>query len=258
MPTALIVEDEPDANALLSMLVRLRGYRTESALGGSEALRLLDRCRPDVVLLDLMLPDIDGFEVCRTIKADRELALIPVVVVSATRASENESRSYGAGANDFVPKPYTPDQIFRALEAAEAWRRDLASRPSAGDFAIDPRDPIEPLREFSRLRSILRAWTPLAEGDLLAIAAALRESWASAIAWGRDHEHRGPVAEVRFRIEEDRVALCLVDHAGWFVDGAPPRDERLARAVFGGGFDVVARADEAALELIRPFPTDDR
>ena len=131
MPTALIVEDEPDANALLSMLVRLRGYRTESALGGSEALRLLDRCRPDVVLLDLMLPDIDGFEVCRTIKADRETALIPVVIVSATRASENESRSYGAGANDFVPKPYTPDQIFRALEAAEAWRRDLASRPGA-------------------------------------------------------------------------------------------------------------------------------
>ena len=55
-----------------------------------------------------------------------------------------------------------------------------------------------------------------------------------------------------------RVALSLVDRAGWFVDGAPPRDERLARALFGGGFEVVARPDEAALELIRPFPTDDR
>src|SRR5205807_2528884 len=114
MPTALIVEDEPEANKLLSMLVRLRGYRTESAFTGGEALEKVDQARPDIVLLDLMLPDINGYEVCRALKARRQTHPIPVVMVTARVAAENRVESYRVGANDFVPKPYTPDQIFTA------------------------------------------------------------------------------------------------------------------------------------------------
>ena len=69
MPTALIVEDEPEANKLLSMLVQLRGYRTDSAFTGGEALEKVDREPPDIVFLDLMLPDINGYEVCQALKA---------------------------------------------------------------------------------------------------------------------------------------------------------------------------------------------
>ena len=68
MPTALIVEDEPEANKLLSMLVQLHGYATESAFTGSEALEKVRNHVPDVVFLDLMLPDLDGYEVCRALE----------------------------------------------------------------------------------------------------------------------------------------------------------------------------------------------
>ena len=71
MPTALIVEDEPEANKLLSMLVQLRGYQTESALDGAAALDHLRRQAFDVIFLDLMLPDIDGYDVCRALKVVR-------------------------------------------------------------------------------------------------------------------------------------------------------------------------------------------
>ncbi len=69
MPTALIVEDEPEANKLLAMLVQLRGYQTESALDGAEAMDHLKKHVPDVIFLDLMLPDVDGYDVCRSLKS---------------------------------------------------------------------------------------------------------------------------------------------------------------------------------------------
>ena len=83
MPTALIVEDEPAANDLLSALVQLRGYRTDSAFTGTEALEKIGRRTPDVVFLDLMLPDIHGLEVCQSLKADESSRKATVVVVTA-------------------------------------------------------------------------------------------------------------------------------------------------------------------------------
>jgi CheY-like chemotaxis protein len=266
MPTALIVEDEPDANTLLSMLVRMRGYRTESALGGVEALELLGAHRPDVVLLDLMLPDLSGFEVCRAIKSGRDTTLIPVVVVSAARVEENEARCYAAGANDFIPKPYTPDQVFRALSAADAWRSDIGRHPAEGSFAFDLRDPLEPLRELSRLRSMLRAWTPLGDDCLAGISEALRELWTSASCWGRSNSAEARlIASVGYRLESDRVVLTVEDRAGWLVDGSPPPAEGIERLVFGGPFDRVDALPHCGqLELtcrhapsVPPSPLDD-
>ncbi len=67
MPKALIVEDEPEANELLAMLVQLRGYQTDSAFTGGEALIKAEQARPDIVFLDLMLPDLNGYDVCRAL-----------------------------------------------------------------------------------------------------------------------------------------------------------------------------------------------
>src|SRR4051812_44004676 len=103
MPSALIVEDEPEANKLLSMLVQLRGYETESAFTGGEALELADRQRPDIVFLDLMLPDANGYDVLRALKGNRKTNPIPVVMVTARIAAENREMSYRVGASDYVP-----------------------------------------------------------------------------------------------------------------------------------------------------------
>lgn len=77
MPTALIVEDEPEANKLLAMLLQLRGYQTVSAYRGAEALEKIREHAPDVVFLDLMLPDMDGYDVCRSLQSARPVSVIP-------------------------------------------------------------------------------------------------------------------------------------------------------------------------------------
>ena len=77
-----------------------------------------------MVFLDLMLPDTNGFEVCRRIKGRAETRAIPVVMVTARLAEENRARSTQVGADGFIPKPYTPGQIFDALASADSIRRN--------------------------------------------------------------------------------------------------------------------------------------
>lgn len=126
MPTALIVEDEPEANRLLARIVELRGYQARSAFTGSEALAALDGEPFDVVFLDLMLPDTNGFEICRHIKSQPGTRGTPVVMVTARLAEENRARSAEVGADGFIPKPYTPAQIFDALATADSLRKGSA------------------------------------------------------------------------------------------------------------------------------------
>ena len=92
MPTALIVEDEPPANFLLAQLLQLRQYQSDCVYNGADALRRLTERRPDVVFLDLMLPDTNGYEVCRAIKSNPATCLVPVVIVTARLADENRQR----------------------------------------------------------------------------------------------------------------------------------------------------------------------
>jgi CheY-like chemotaxis protein len=218
MPTALIVEDEPEANHLLSLLVQLRGYRTASALTGQEALDRLGEHRPDVVFLDLMLPDADGFEVCRAIKSRPETSLLPVVVVTARLAEESRDRSYQLGAHAFIAKPYTPEQIFDALASADAWNRELAQRGDSGEIRLDVADE-DFARGLARFRALLLARTPLgpqSSAQIVSTLKAIRDD-ARDFARGRNLDH---VATISYTLREDRLVLAIRDEAGWFSGGS--------------------------------------
>lgn len=101
----LVVDDEPAVCSSLARLLRFRGYEVateENAAGALEAARLL---RPDVILLDVQLPDLDGFEVCRRLRADPETRLIPIVLVTGLSEVDDRVRGFDAGADEFVTKP---------------------------------------------------------------------------------------------------------------------------------------------------------
>ncbi len=214
MPTALIVDDEPEANKLLSMLVRLRGYETLSAYSGEEALSAARTKHPDVVFLDLMLPDRHGFEVCRTLRADPATTLVPVVVVTARLAERSRAESYEAGATDFVPKPYTPDQIFQALGSADMWNQSLRQTPGEGRITCKPADRQAFDRQLTGLRSLLLGRSPLDSEAVDQIASAVRAMCASASDWGQENGV-DQVASVGYRLEPDRLTLTVQDEAGW-------------------------------------------
>jgi CheY-like chemotaxis protein len=244
MPDALIVEDEPEANKLLSMLVQLRGYRTDSALTGAEALAVVARHRPDIIFLDLMLPDIDGYEVCRALKTRKETTLIPVVMVTARVALENRVRCYCTGANYYVTKPYTPDQIFEAMDDAREWRRLVEIDGGAGEFQLEARDEGESLRRLAQFGSRLLAETPLGTEEVCRVNEALRHICIQADAWGQKHGVHA-VASLSYRIEPDRTLLTLRDLSGWLRDDPRLPAERWPVEVARARFHV-AEADREA------------
>lgn len=152
MPRALIVDDEAQANALLCALMKFRGYEVVSAFDGAQAEALANAGDLDVILLDLMLPDRDGRVLCEAWSFSAKTCAIPVVVVSARLLAENRDLCFRAGACAFVPKPFTPDQLFAALEIASAWRNQNQSATSEVNLSLGG-DP----EEFHRGRAQVRA-----------------------------------------------------------------------------------------------------
>lgn len=115
-PTVLIVDDTPDNITLLSTLLKDK-YNTKVATSGATALQIVASSKVDLILLDIMMPDVDGIETCRRLKADPASAGIPVVFLTAKSQQEDEALGRSVGAADFLRKPVNPDQLFARVAA---------------------------------------------------------------------------------------------------------------------------------------------
>jgi two-component system, sensor histidine kinase and response regulator len=117
--TVLVVDDEPKNVQLLVDLLEARNYQVWSAADGEQGLRLAREKLPDVVLLDVMMPRLNGLEVCRRLKSEQKTAMIPVLLVTALDARQDRIAGISAGANDFITKPVDQaDLILRVRNAA--------------------------------------------------------------------------------------------------------------------------------------------
>ncbi len=113
----LIVEDIATNRAILRAKLDAAYYEVETAVDGPEALEAVAACPPDLILLDVMMPGMDGFEVCRRLKADHDLAHIPVVMITALEHSGDRIRGLEAGADDFLSKPVDDLALFARLRS---------------------------------------------------------------------------------------------------------------------------------------------
>jgi two-component system KDP operon response regulator KdpE len=134
----LLVDDEVSIQRAMAPLLRSRGYTVTVAGSGHEALGLFEQDRPDLVILDLGLPDIDGTEVCRQV---RERADTPILVLSARGAEKDKVAALDLGADDYITKPFGPEELMARVRAA--LRRSLGHEGTLhglltrGDLTID-------------------------------------------------------------------------------------------------------------------------
>jgi DNA-binding response OmpR family regulator len=128
----LVVEDERDINELVSYNLGKAGFRVESAFDGAEALRKAHREKFDLIILDIMLPGMDGFELCRAVKSDRELSGIPIIMLTARSEEVDRVLGLELGADDYVVKPFSPREL---VARAKAVLRRVARREEAGEAA---------------------------------------------------------------------------------------------------------------------------
>ena len=102
----LIVDDEPDIVSTLSSILRARNYLVSTASGGLEGLEKARSERPDLILLEAIMPDINGYDVCMRLKSDRITRNVPVIMISANGGSESVLKARTSGANDYIIKPF--------------------------------------------------------------------------------------------------------------------------------------------------------
>ena len=129
MNRVLLVDDEPAILAAMVPLLQSRGYQVASATSGHGALGAIERQTPDLVVLDLGLPDLDGTEVCRRI---RERHATPIIVLSARHGERDKVTALDAGADDYVTKPFGAEELLARVRAA--LRRGDASPPLSGEL----------------------------------------------------------------------------------------------------------------------------
>lgn len=117
-PRVLVVDDEPIILRLILVNLRLEGFDVVGCSSGEDALREAAERTPDVVVLDVVLPGIDGFEVCRRLRTAPETADVPVVMVTAQAQDEDRERGYALGVFEYVTKPFEPPALIGIVRAA--------------------------------------------------------------------------------------------------------------------------------------------
>jgi PAS domain S-box-containing protein len=112
----LIVDDTPQNLQLLSKMLTERGYQVRAALNGPRALAAVRAAPPDLILLDIMMPEMDGYEVCNRLKADEHTRAIPVLFISALSETEDKVKGFAAGALDYITKPFQLEEVLARVE----------------------------------------------------------------------------------------------------------------------------------------------
>lgn len=165
----LIVDDEKDIVKLLDYNLKKENFRTIAAYNGNKALELAGREHPDVVILDLMLPDVDGLEVCRMLKKDAKTSSIPIVMLTAKGQEADKIVGLELGADDYVTKPFSPRELIARIRAVLRRLKEKERLPEAfeaGDLMIDfskiwvgvKGKPVDvTAKEFELLKALIKA-----------------------------------------------------------------------------------------------------
>ena len=228
--TVLVVEDERTINDALAQRLRAEGYAVEQAFDGPSAVDLAAAGRPDVVLLDVMLPGLDGLEVCRRIQAGRP---VPVLMLTARDDEADVLVGLGVGADDYLTKPFSMREVvarvsalLRRVERAAALAAERPAIVQVGGVSIDPGarrttvagDPVHLTpTEFDLLLCLARE-----PGQVLGRERLLREVWDWGDAWGSASASRTVDSHVKaLRSKVGAARIRTVHGVGYALEELP-------------------------------------
>ncbi len=143
VPRVLVIEDDPDIAQLVGHYLEKAGFSTELLSNGRDALAAIAARRPDVVVLDLMLPQLDGLEICRLVRGNTATAGVPIIMLTARAEESDRIVGLEIGADDYLPKPFSPNELVARVRALlrRAQRSAAPAAPrtlSYGSIEVDP------------------------------------------------------------------------------------------------------------------------
>lgn len=209
----LIVEDEPDIAQLVKLYLEKEGFRTTVANSGIDALKLMKAERPDLLILDLMLPEIDGIEVCKKIRTVPDTALLPIIMLTAKAEESDTIIGLELGADDYVTKPFSPKALvarvkalFRRLERTDDQKQSsfsfglLFMDLSKHEVTVKGKEVSLTPKEFGLLEHLLRHPGRVLTRDIL-----LNTIWG--------YDYYGTTRTVDVHIRRLKLKIPLLDDA---------------------------------------------
>lgn len=211
----MIVEDEPVMNDLVSEILRFHGFEVASVLNGENALAACREQLPEAMLLDIMLPGISGYEVCREMKAARRTNLVPVIMLTSLDRRDDHVHGIRVGADAYVTKPFEPDTLIEVLrETIDRVGRRLAGG-LRGYIDLKFQSDIRYLEEVNDLLLGLYAHSPLPEEDVEQIRYCLIELGRNAIEWG-NRDNVELLIQVEYTLTENELTFVIRDQGQGF------------------------------------------
>jgi CheY-like chemotaxis protein/anti-sigma regulatory factor (Ser/Thr protein kinase) len=212
----LIVEDDADTALVLSESLRV-DHRFEPTLltEGKAAVNWVREHQPDLIVLDLMLPDVSGYEICQELKLDRQTNLIPLIMITARCLPADRIRGLAVGANYYLTKPFTAQQVRHAVAQVMTWREETQKRGTEGEIHFQLLSDTKYLEELNQLLSSLFLFTPLSEAQIKQLCIAVREMGTNAIEWGH-RKQLDRVVTVTFHIDVEKVTIQVRDEGPGF------------------------------------------
>lgn len=229
MTRVLIVEDDPDIAEVVAHHLRRAGYEVERHATGVGVLQRLQAVRPDALILDLMLPGVDGLDICRAIRAEPTMAAMPIIMVTARADEPDRIRGLELGADDYVTKPFSPKELVArvaALLRRSARTREVEQVLAYGELVVDlerhtvsdaGREVRLTAKEFLLLRYLLEHRGRVLSRDLLLTDV-----------WGYQYTGGTRTVDVHIRRLREKLpmlasAIATVKQFGYkLLDPAPP------------------------------------
>jgi two-component system KDP operon response regulator KdpE len=214
----LIVDDEPNIIGTVAPLLRARGYEVTPAMNGRAALESIERNVPDLIVLDLGLPDIDGVDVCRTVRGTMS---VPIIVLSARGAEGDKVRALDAGADDYVTKPFGAEELLARIRAAlrRSDSTPTSTEPIVRANLVIDRERFRVLRDGDEVRLTpkefeLLVYLALHPGRVLTHRAILKAIWGSNSTYQPEHL-RVLIGSLRKKIEPNPSAPTYILTEPW-------------------------------------------
>ena len=246
---ALVVEDEPDTGQLLAEHLRRWGFEPTVLTEGAPAISWTHLHQPDLILLDLMLPDLDGYDICENLKLDRQTNLVPIIMVTCRDQPQDKIHGLQVGANQYLTKPFTAEQLENAVQTVLSWKEELQRHGTEGEIHFHMQSDTQALEELNFLLGALFLHSGMPQHQIKQLTMAVREMGLNAIESGHDKQV-DRIVTVTYRIDAEKITIVVRDTGAGFnaadVPHAAKAEEPLAhlevREKMGlreGGFGIL-------------------